>query len=84
MEIFLLTLVVMLLAVGGMALGVLMGRQPIKGSCGGMSALAGGGTCAVCGDDPAKCTEKSGDRKTDGTGAGVQVFDPSASRDAGR
>ncbi len=81
MEIFLLTLVVMLLAVGGMALGVLMGRQPIKGSCGGMSALAGGGTCAVCGDDPSKCTEKGGNPKGDSTGAGVQVFEPAPSRD---
>ena len=36
---------IILLAVGGLAVGVLMGRAPLKGSCGG---LACGGACAAC------------------------------------
>ena len=40
-----LTLLVILLAVAGLAVGVLLGRAPLKGSCGG---LACGGACAAC------------------------------------
>ena len=34
-----LTLVIFLLAFGGLALGVMAGRAPIKGSCGGLNCL---------------------------------------------
>ena len=40
---FLAALVVIGLAVAGLALGVLNGRAPIAGSCGGV-----GGRCAAC------------------------------------
>ena len=46
MVIFLLTLVIVSLAVLGMAAGVLLGRRPIEGSCGGMEQL--GIACGVC------------------------------------
>ena len=39
-----LSFVVILLAVAGMAVGVMAGRQPIKGSCGGLN----GGRCELC------------------------------------
>jgi uncharacterized protein len=43
-----------LLMVAAMAVGVLAGRGPILGSCGGMSALLDS-DCPVCGGDPDKC-----------------------------
>jgi len=45
----------MLIIAGIMAVGLYFGRAPIKGSCGGMSAVNGmnasanGETCAICG-----------------------------------
>ena len=39
METLILSFVVLILIVVGMAVGVLMGRKPIAGSCGGMTAL---------------------------------------------
>ena len=49
---------VMLALVGSMAVGVIFGRQPIAGSCGGMKALGMEMECEVCGGDPMNC-EKS-------------------------
>jgi len=50
---------VILIAV--MAVGVLLGRKPISGSCGGVAAALGEKdyTCEICGDDPNKCDEIS-------------------------
>ncbi|EGG93970.1 putative exported protein [gamma proteobacterium IMCC1989] len=47
------------LVIAGMAIGVIMGRRPITGSCGGIGAALGekNYTCDICGDDPAKCDE---------------------------
>lgn len=41
MEIFLISFIVMIIAVAGMAVGVMLGRRPIKGSCGGLNTIAG-------------------------------------------
>lgn len=40
----LLSFVIMALAVSAMAIGVMAGRSPIKGSCGGLN----GGGCELC------------------------------------
>lgn len=58
---FLIALVVLLLIMAGMAVGVMMGRQPLKGSCGGVGAALGEANynCEICGGDPAKCDEQS-------------------------
>ena len=41
-----------------MAIGVLLGRKPIKGSCGGMSALGIDKACDICGGDQKKCEDE--------------------------
>ncbi len=52
-----------LLVILAMAVGVLNGREPIKGSCGGLNRLGlRDGECPVCGDNPAKC--ESNDAKS--------------------
>jgi hypothetical protein len=55
METLVLSFVVLLLIVVGMAVGVLMGRKPIAGSCGGMTALGMDVACDVCKGDPEVC-----------------------------
>lgn len=58
MEIFIVAFVVMLLLVAAMSIGVLMGKKPISGSCGGMSALGMEVACDVCGGDKTKCDKE--------------------------
>lgn len=54
-----LAFVLMLLLVAAMAIGVIMGRKPIAGSCGGMSALGMEVACDICGGDKGKCEKES-------------------------
>jgi len=49
----------MLLVVAAMSVGVLMGRKPISGSCGGMSALGMEVACDICGGDKGKCEKET-------------------------
>lgn len=58
MEIFLVAFVVMLLLVTAMSVGVLMGKKPISGSCGGMSALGMEVACDICAGDKSKCDKE--------------------------
>jgi hypothetical protein len=63
MATMLVAFVVLLLVVAAMAVGVMFGRPPIKGSCGGVGAALGEKdyVCELCGDDETKCEEiKSG------------------------
>ncbi len=55
-----LTFCILLLVVAGMAIGVMVRGQPIKGSCGGIASLGMGQACDICGGDKNKC-EKEGD-----------------------
>ena len=45
----------MLALVGAMAIGVMVGRAPISGSCGGMKSLGLDMECEICGGDPELC-----------------------------
>lgn len=49
--------VILLLVVAGMAVGVIFGREPIKGSCGGLNNAGVDASCELCGGNPAKCEE---------------------------
>lgn len=62
MTTLLLAFLLMLVLVAGMAVGVLFGRKPISGSCGGMKALGMGVSCEICGGNPDLCesTEQNG------------------------
>jgi hypothetical protein len=65
MTLFLISLLVMGSVMTAMAVGVLAGRAPIKGSCGGMGALGVDTACELCGGNPQRC-----DEETRGTEAG--------------
>ncbi len=54
----LLVFIFMLLTVAATSIGVIFGRAPIKGSCGGLAQL-GLGECEICGGDPARCETAS-------------------------
>jgi len=60
MEIFIIAFGVMLLLVAAMSIGVLMGKKPISGSCGGMSALGMEVACDICAGDKTKCDKEDG------------------------
>ncbi|GAB2195154.1 (Na+)-NQR maturation NqrM [Sessilibacter sp. MAH2] len=57
---FLVTLLVLLTVVAAMSVGVIMGRKPITGSCGGIGAALGEKdyVCDFCGGDESKCEER--------------------------
>jgi hypothetical protein len=56
---FLLAALVFILVVAGMAVGVIFSNKPIKGSCGGMSAIGMDTTCDICGGNPTVCEEET-------------------------
>ena len=49
-----LTFLVFVLVFAGLAAGLLAGRGPIKGSCGGIAAMTKE-DCPICGGNPARC-----------------------------
>ncbi|QIB67357.1 (Na+)-NQR maturation NqrM [Kineobactrum salinum] len=61
MTVFVLSVVIIALIMSIMAVGVLSGRGPIKGSCGGIGALGMDTACDICGGDPKRCEEETRD-----------------------
>jgi hypothetical protein len=55
----LLTLLLFAVLFLAMAVGVLMGRSPIKGSCGGLGAVGIKGDCGACGRRREDCPKAS-------------------------
>ncbi|HEY5644877.1 MAG TPA: (Na+)-NQR maturation NqrM [Pseudomonadales bacterium] len=74
MTTLLMSFVIMLLVVTGMAVGVLFGRRPISGSCGGMKALGMDVSCEICGGDPDRCETSTSRRSRARTGAGALFY----------
>lgn len=54
---WLIVFLTMLLVVAAMAVGVMFGRKPIAGSCGGIAALGVEKECSICGGNRQKCEE---------------------------
>ncbi len=59
MTMFFISMLVIGLVIAAMSVGVIMGRAPIKGSCGGLGALGIDQACEICGGDPKKCDEET-------------------------
>ena len=74
MLMFLVVFVTMLIFVAAMAVGVIMGRKPLKGSCGGVGKALGepNYSCDICGGDPNKCDSET-EQKADSTDLGYDV-----------
>ena len=56
---FVLALLVFVMIMASMAVGVIFGRAPIKGSCGGLGAVGIDQECEICGGDPQQCDSDS-------------------------
>jgi len=49
---------VLMAVIAVMSIGVLFGKKPITGSCGGLANLEPGRECELCGGNPSKCVEQ--------------------------
>lgn len=76
---FLLVLLIVLLLVAAMSVGVLMGRKPISGTCGGLGAMGISKSCDICGGSPQKCEEENERISGQGQAADELTYDASKS-----
>ncbi len=74
-----LTFIVMTLIVAAMAIGVIVSKKPIKGSCGGLSALGMKESCEICGGD-----QKTWRDEVDTLGRADLAYDATSAGDANR
>ncbi|MDP5210327.1 MULTISPECIES: (Na+)-NQR maturation NqrM [unclassified Microbulbifer] len=58
MTVFIFAFVVMLLVVAGMAVGAMVQKKPLKGSCGGLNTIGMKQNCAICGGDDEACEKE--------------------------
>ncbi|GHE19839.1 (Na+)-NQR maturation NqrM [Halomonas urumqiensis] len=65
MSTWIIALAFMLLIMAAMAIGVILGRKPIAGSCGGLNQLGLKEGCEICGGKDEVCEEES--RKQQGS-----------------
>lgn len=49
------TFFIMAMVILLMSVGVLLGRKPVQGSCGGLNTIDGLSECEICGGDSSKC-----------------------------
>lgn len=74
MAIFLISALVFAIVIAAMAVGVIAGREPIKGSCGGIGALGIDQSCEICGGDPQRCDEETRDGGEQGPAGKRELF----------
>jgi uncharacterized protein len=70
-----LAFLLMLIIVASMAIGVMFGRKPIAGSCGGMKALGMNVECEICGGNPNAC-DSAGSSTRDARGSSAAKRGP--------
>ncbi len=61
-ETILLAMGVVAATVGAMSIGVLCGRKPIQGSCGGLGAAGLASSCDICGGQRSQCRKRGAER----------------------
>lgn len=69
---FLIAAVVFAVALGGMAVGVLLGNRRIKGSCGGLAGFQdeqGNSICEACADPSPECRGERMTKSEQSTGS---------------
>ncbi|MBI89950.1 MAG: ApbE family protein [Candidatus Marinimicrobia bacterium] len=49
---YVLSLIILFLAITAMSIGVIFNRKPLSGSCGGLNSNS---NCSICGGDANKC-----------------------------
>lgn len=79
MSTLVITFVAFLLIIIAMSVGVILGRKPIKGSCGGVGAALKDPDyiCEVCGNDPNKCENDEAKQKV---GPASLAYDASSNK----
>ena len=76
---FLLALMIVVLLVAAMSVGVIMGRKPIRGSCGGLGAMGISKSCEICGGNAQKCEDENDRSSGDRSSADELTYDASRS-----
>ncbi len=78
MSTLIITFFAMAIFISIMAVGVIFGREPLKGSCGGLNKVGIDGKCEICGKEPDSCeTADSGTTKKATTNrATALAYDP--------
>ncbi|MBC7184973.1 MAG: (Na+)-NQR maturation NqrM [Marinobacter sp.] len=74
---FLLVLFIVVLLVAGMSIGVIFGRKPISGTCGGIGALGINQSCDICGGNTQKCEEENQRQASEGAEPQALAYDAS-------
>lgn len=79
MELFIIVFGAMVLLILAMSVGVIFSNKPIKGSCGGMSALGMEVACEICGGDKNKCEKEEGNLDEEIEGVEQLAYDATRS-----
>ena len=77
---FLLVLFIVVLLVAAMSIGVILGRKPISGTCGGIGALGISQSCDICGGNTQKCEEEREGQAKAQSGASAEALSYDATK----
>ncbi|MDC0662098.1 (Na+)-NQR maturation NqrM [Marinobacter sp. SS21] len=77
---FLLVFVIVGILLVAMSIGVILGRKPISGTCGGIGALGIDGACEICGGNTKKCKEENDRLASEGKTAEALAYDASKTK----